>query len=49
MPNGGIDYLIYSGQRKTILWTGIIQVGVINVDPPLSIFFQDYHHVHQSI
>ena len=32
MSNSGIYYLIYSRQWKTIRWTSVIQVGVMNTD-----------------
>ena len=49
MPGGGIDYLIYSGQRKAILRPIVIQVGVINTDSLSSIFLWDYDHVRQQL
>ena len=37
------------GQRKTILWSSVIQIGVINIDSPLSSFLWINHHVRQPI
>ena len=45
MPNSGVNYLIYSRQRKAILWACVIQVCLINVDSSHSIFLLNYHHV----
>ena len=39
MFGGGIYYLIYSGQGKTILWADVIQVSVINTNLPFSSIF----------
>ena len=49
MSDGGINYLIYLGQEKAIIWVDVIQVSVINADSLPSIFLWDYHHVRQSI
>ena len=49
MFDSGVYYFIYSGQRKTILWSSVIQIGVINIDSPLSSFLWINHHVRQPI
>ena len=49
MPVNGINYLIYMGQGKAILWASVIQVGVININLPPSIFLWDYHHFRQPV
>ena len=49
MLGGGIDYLIHPGQRKTILWTNIIKIVVVNVDLPLPPFLWNYHYIRQPI
>ena len=38
MTDGGVDYLIYLGQEKAIIWAYVIQIGVINIDSPPYIF-----------
>ena len=45
MPDGGVDYLIYPGQGKNILWASIVQVGVINTNSLLPILLWNDHHV----
>ena len=47
MFDSGVYYFINSGQRKTILWSSVIQIGVINIDSPLSSFLWNNHHVRQ--
>ena len=47
VSSSGIDYLIYTGQRETIFWADVIQVGIINIDSPFTHFFRDHHHVCQ--
>lgn len=45
VSSSGIHYLIYLGQRKTILQVSIIQIGVVNTNSPFSIFLWNNHHV----
>ena len=47
MSDGGIDYLIYPGQGKAILWADIIQVGVTNTNSLLPILFWNDHYICQ--
>ena len=47
MPSSGINYLIYSGQWKTILRASVVQVDVINIDSPLFSIFWNNHYVRQ--
>lgn len=49
MSGSGVNYLIYSGQRKTINQASVVQIGVIDIDSPFSTFLQHNHHVFQSI
>ena len=49
MSGGGIYYLIYPGQGKTILWADVIQVSVINTNSSFSSIFSDHGHVCQPI
>ena len=49
MSDGGIYYLIYPGQGKTIIWVDVIQVSVVDTNSSFSSFFWDHNHVCQSI
>ena len=45
MSSNGINYLIYLGQRETIFWIDVIQVGIIDTDSLFTPFFRDHHHI----
>ena len=49
MLDGRIDYLIYPGQMKAIIWAKFIQVGVINTNLPLPILLWNDHHIYQPV
>lgn len=49
MHDIGIYYLIYSGKKKTIIWTNIIQVGVTDTDSPFLILLWNNHHIFQPV
>jgi len=34
MPQGGVDYDIHPGERETIFWAHLVEVGEINAHSP---------------
>ena len=49
VPSSGINYLIYPGEKKTIIWTSIIQVGVIDTNSLFPTFLCNDHHIFQPV
>ena len=44
-----IDKLINFGKRKGAFGVGLIQISEINIDPPFTLLFLDYHSVGQQL
>lgn len=45
MPRSCIDQLINLQQEKIIVGIGLIEVCLININPPFFIDFLDYDHI----
>ena len=45
----GVNYLIYPRKGEVVIWTSVIQVGVINTGSSFSSFLRDNHYVFQPI
>ena len=49
MSGSGVDNIIYLRQMEAILWASIVQIGIVNTNLPLSLFFWNNHYIRQPI
>ena len=49
VPGGRVNQRVDAGERKTIFWTGLVEVGEVHAHPPFPVGLLHQHYISQPL